>query len=182
MSGVAPPTGPAEGADFRRLMSRWPTGVSVVTTRREARDFGLTVNAFLSVALAPPTVLVSLTHDADTTPELEASGVFAVNLLAHDQRALSERFALTLPPAEKFHGLTVTRGATGAPLLPDTLGAFEARVSRKLDVADHRLFVGEVVRLHPGRAVAPLLYFRSHYAESDGALALTLAAPGAPKG
>ncbi|MHB8351320.1 MAG: flavin reductase family protein [Thermoplasmata archaeon] len=173
MTGAEGPTG--VGADsFRRLMAVWATGVSVVTARAGTEDAGLTVNAFLSVALDPPTILVSLTHDADTVPRLEASGTFAVNLLASDQRALSDRFARAVAPAEKFRGLPVLRGVTGAALLPDTLGALEARVLRRIEVADHLLYLGEVLRLHPGRDARPLLFFRSGYAEEEGTAALRL--------
>jgi flavin reductase (DIM6/NTAB) family NADH-FMN oxidoreductase RutF len=181
MTGPAAPSGTGAAVPFRRLMSRWATGVSVVTTRRGTDDFGLTVNAFLSVAVEPPTVLVSLTHDADSTPAIAASGTYAVNFLAYDQRELSERFARAIEPPEKFAGLTLGRGPTEAPLLPSTLGALEAKVVERIDLADHRLFVGEVVALHPGRDVPPLLFFGSHYAESDGGRSLLLPAP-PPKG
>ena len=167
-------------AAFRRWMGAWATGVSVVTARAAERDHGLTVNAFLSVALEPPTVLVSLQDTADSTPIVERTGAFAVNLLAHDQRALSERFARAIDPATKFEGIELARGSTGAALLPGTLGAIEARVVGVHPIADHRVLVGEVVALHPGREVAPLLFFRARYASSDGRATLTLGAPPAP--
>ena len=168
MTAAVPP------AQFRALMARWATGVGVLTAREGGTDYGLTVNAFLSVALEPPTVLVSLQDTADSTPIVERTGAFAVNLLAHDQRALSERFARTTPPAAKFDGLELARGATGAALLGGTIGALEATVRGIHAVADHRLFVGEVVALHRGREVAPLVFYRSRYATSDGRATLTL--------
>ncbi|HEV2317669.1 MAG TPA: flavin reductase family protein [Thermoplasmata archaeon] len=161
-------------AEFRRLMGHWATGVSVVTASDGGEDHGLTVNAFLSVTLEPPTVLVSLTHDADTTPIVDRTRTFAVNLLAFDQKSLSQKFAEVIPHAAKFDGLEVTRGSTGAPLLTGTLGALEAEVDRHFDVADHRLFLGRIVAVHAGRDVAPLLFFRSRYASSDGSTRLTL--------
>jgi flavin reductase (DIM6/NTAB) family NADH-FMN oxidoreductase RutF len=173
----------AAPTEFRRWMGRWASGVSIVTARSGETDAGLTVNSFLSVTLEPPTVLVALTHLADTTPVLEAARSFAVNLLAFDQRPLSERFALPSTPAEKFELLPLRRGRTGAALLEGTLGAIEAEVEQTFDVADHRLFLGRVVALHPGRDVAPLLFFRSRYSESDGGRSILLAgAEPAPKG
>jgi flavin reductase (DIM6/NTAB) family NADH-FMN oxidoreductase RutF len=162
------PSGGADPAVFRRLMGRWATGVSVVTSHGPAGDVGLTVNAFLSVSLAPPTILISLSRDADSTPVIEATRAFAVNLLAFDQRDLSERFAQAVPPAAKFRDLPLERGATGVPLLAGTLGALEARVRSQLDSSDHRLFLGEVVSVRAGREVPPLLFFRSGYSASDG--------------
>ena len=164
-----PSASTVDSAEFRALMARWPTGVSVVTARDGTADAGLTVNAFLSVSLHPPSVLVSLTLDADTTPVIERTGLFAVNFLAADQRALSERFARTVPSAEKFAGLPVHRGATGVALLEGTLGAIECRVASHVRSYDHILFVGEVVRSERGRDAPPLLFFRSAYAEAEGA-------------
>jgi len=158
-----------DAAGFRQFMGRWPTGVSVVTARDGTLDAGLTVNAFLSVSLAPPSVLVSLTRDADTTPVIERTGRFAVNFLAADQRAVSERFARPSPPAEKFADLPLHRGPGGLALLDGTLGALECRVTSVAPSYDHVLFVAEVVHQEVGRETLPLLYFRSTYAATDGA-------------
>jgi flavin reductase (DIM6/NTAB) family NADH-FMN oxidoreductase RutF len=157
----APP--PVDRGEFRRLMARWATGVSVVTARDGPVDAGLTVNALLSVSLSPPSVLVSLTEDADTTPVIERTGLFAVNFLTADQRALSERFALPSPPAQKFEHVPLHRGPTGLALLDGTLGALECRVVSRTPAYDHVLFVGEVVHQELGRDVPPLLFFRSAY-------------------
>jgi len=181
MTGEPPPAR-IDSGEFRTLMGRWPTGVSVVTARDGPLDAGLTVNAFLSVSLSPPSVLVSLTLDADTAPVIERTGQFAVNFLAADQRALSERFARAVPPAEKFTGVPVHRGATGVALLDGTLGAAECRLVNRVPAFDHALFVGEVVHLERGRDAPPLLFFRSAYAEAEGADRLHLGTHEKPKG
>ena len=157
-----------DASEFRALMSRWATGVSVVTARDGNADAGLTVNAFLSVSLYPPAVLVSLTQDADTTPVIERTGRFVVNFLAADQRALSERFALAVPPSEKFAGVPLHRGTSGIALLDGALGAVECRVTSRVPVYDHVLFVGEVLHQELGREAPPLLFFRSAYSEAEG--------------
>jgi len=165
MSG--PPTASTDGRTFRDLMARWATGVAVVTAHEEGHDAGLTVNALLSVSVAPPSLLISLTLDADTTPVVQRSGAFAINFLAADQRALSERFSRAVPPEEKFRDLHVHRGSTGAALLDGTLGAAECRVVAWTPRYDHVLIVGEVVHQELGRAAAPLLFFQSGYAQAE---------------
>jgi flavin reductase (DIM6/NTAB) family NADH-FMN oxidoreductase RutF len=152
---------------FRRLMGRWATGVSVVTAREGSNDAGLTVNAFLSISLHPPAVLVSLMHDVDSLPVIERSGRFAVNFLAADQRALSERFAQTAPAAEKFRGVPVHRGPNGIPLLDGTLGALECRIASRTPLYDHVFVVGEVEHQELGRDAPPLLFYRSAYGEAE---------------
>jgi flavin reductase (DIM6/NTAB) family NADH-FMN oxidoreductase RutF len=161
-------TPPVDAGRFRSLLARWATGVSVVTAHDEHGDAGLTVNALLSVSLAPPSILVSLSHDADTLPVLERSGYFGASFLTAAQRPLSERFALTLAAAEKFRGVGVHRGPNGTPLLDATLGAVECRVVSRTPAFDHVLVVGEVVHEETGADALPLVFFRSGYAEADG--------------
>ncbi len=175
----ARPFSSSESAAFRGLMARWATGVAVVTARDGPLDAGLTVNALLSVTLSPPSLLISLTQDADTTPVIQRSGTFAVNFLAADQRAVSERFARATSPVEKFRDLPLHRGTTGVALLDGTLGAAECRVAAWTPHVDHVLIVGEVVHQELGRDGPPLLFFRSGYAEPTGPDGLRL--PGTRK-
>ncbi len=168
MSADAQPPAPGPAA-FRAFMARWATGVAVVTAHGDGRDAGLTVNALLSVSLRPPTLLVSLTHDADTTPVIEASGRFGASFLSAGQRALSERFARPIPPEEKFRDLPVRRGGGGLPLLDGGLGTAECRVVDWRPRHDHVLIEGEVVATTLGDPGAlPLLFFGSQYATPVG--------------
>ncbi|MCI4357608.1 MAG: flavin reductase family protein [Thermoplasmata archaeon] len=167
-------------AGFRRLMARWPTGVAIVTTRDGPHDHGLTVNSLLSVSLHPPTLLLSLGVEADSTPAVERSGRFAASFLALGQRSLSERFARTVPSAEKFRDLPVDRSPSGLALVPGAVARLECRVRSVVPVLDHRLVLGEVVWLEPGPDASPLLFHRSSYAEDDGPQRLRLPAPPPP--
>jgi flavin reductase (DIM6/NTAB) family NADH-FMN oxidoreductase RutF len=171
----APEPTASERDRFRGLMSRWATGVSVVTAHDASGDAGLTVNALLSVSLTPPSVLVSLSNDADTLPILERSGYFGACFLAANQRSLSERFALQRPSVEKFRDVAIHRGPNGTPLLEGGLGALECRVARRLPAYDHVLVLGEVVHLEVGTDAPPLLFYRSGYAEPEGLDRLRLA-------
>lgn len=148
------------------MMARWATGVSVVTAHDEGRDRGLTVNAFLSVSLEPPRVLVSISTDADAWPSIHRSGAFAVSVLAASQRGLSQRFASRVPPEEKFAGIDFHRGTTGAALLDGVLAAFECTVDQEISAGDHVLILGRVVAVEEGSDRPPLLFYRSGYAET----------------
>jgi len=164
----------ADPSEFRRLMARWASGVSVVTSRDGERDYGMTVNALLSVSLSPPLLLVSLSSDADTTPVVERSGAFAVSFLSAAQRSLSERFARTVPPEEKFRDLAVVRGRLGPALLEGSLAWAECRVRSASVAADHRLILGEVVTTRFGTDAPPLVFHRSGYARVLGENTLEL--------
>ncbi len=171
------PAPSVEPALFRRMMGRWPTGVAVVTAREHGTDHGLTVNALLSVSLDPPTVLASLGVDADSTPVVERTGRFAASFLSADQRALSERFARTVPSEEKYRGLAVDRTPGGLAVLPGAIARFECEVMSVHPGGDHRLVLGEVRWIDlPGEGM-PLVFHRGSYAEPDGVGGLRL--PGA---
>jgi 3-hydroxy-9,10-secoandrosta-1,3,5(10)-triene-9,17-dione monooxygenase reductase component len=163
---VAPPRH-ADTARFRRLMARWATGVSVVTAHAAGRDDGLTVNSFISVSLEPPRVLISIMTDSDTLTTIRQSQAFAVNVLAANQRGISERFAKRIPSTEKFAGIALHRGETGAALLDGAMAMFECQVAQEIDVGDHVLFLGGAVALEEGPDAPPLLFYRSGYAEAE---------------
>ncbi|MCI4349983.1 MAG: flavin reductase family protein [Thermoplasmata archaeon] len=158
---------PVDPTLFRQQIARWVTGVAIVTAREGSADVGLTVNSLTSIALDPPLLLVSLSEQADTTPVVGRVGTFGVSLLTVHQRALSERFARTLPPAAKFEGVALHRGATGSALLDGALATFDCRVEASHPHGDHRLVIGRVIASETGSDALPLVFFRSRYAPPE---------------
>src|SRR5215212_2105424 len=109
---------------LRQALGRFATGVTVITTRTlDGKLEGLTANSFAAVSLDPPLVLWSLKRHAPSLPNFLASGYFAVNVLARAQEELAHHFAT--PRRDKFAGVPQVPGLGGAPLLRDTLAAFE---------------------------------------------------------
>ena len=90
---------------FRSLLGSWATGVTVVTACDGDRVHGMTVSAFSEVSLEPPLVLVCAEQAANTRPFIDAGGVFAVNVLAQDQEAISNRFASKKDEWRRFESL-----------------------------------------------------------------------------
>lgn len=152
-----------ELARFKAALRRWASGVTIVTTCAGERAFGMTVSAFSSVSLDPPLVLVCADKKAHTHPEIAASGVFAVNLLADDQWDLSNRFATQGNEAVRFEGLACRRGPSGAPWLPDTLAVLDCRVVAAHDAGDHVIYVGEVLAAEFDATRDPLVYYEAGY-------------------
>jgi len=151
--------------DFRKACGLWASGVSIVTTRDTAgKGYGLTMNAVTSLSLDPPLFVVCLDNKSDTLSPLQESKVFAINVLAADQQALSNAFAKKNP--DKFADVPFETGATGAPLLPGRLLGIECTLTAVYPEGDHHIVVGKVEALsrHPAEDAAPLLYFRGRYA------------------
>lgn len=177
MSPTSSPPSTSLPDRFRGVMGRFATGVTVVTAHHLSQDAGMTVNAFLSVTLEPPTVLVSLSTTADTTPLIEASGKFAISILREDQRDLSDRFASRASSTEKFEGVAVHRGRTGAPLLDGSLASIECEVVERHPYATHLLLLGKVVALEEGPEGLPLVFWRSAYAKASQGDRLIMSPP-----
>lgn len=152
----------ARTRQFRAALGSFATGVTIVTTRSAAgEDIGLTANSFNSVSLDPPMVLWSLARKSLSLPAFLESGYFAVHVLAATQEDLSVTFATR--GAEKFAGLTVTRGAGGIPLLPGCSALFQCKTAFNYEGGDHVIFVGEVQEFeHFNRA--PLVFHSGRYA------------------
>ena len=152
--------------EFRLVMGHFATGVSVVTTFEAERPQGITVNAFSSVSLDPPLVMVALDRSRFITPMVRSSGRYAVNVLGADQQALSDCFAHApvSPGREDFCGASWQPGPTGLPIIDGSIATLECTVVETFSAGDHDLFIGQVDSLEQHReGVPPLLYFRRRY-------------------
>ena len=154
-----------EKNELRRVMGHFATGVTVITSIRSSGEMhGLTANAFTSVSLVPPLLLVCIDKKAESYPCFDESKIFTVNVLASDQEALSRRFAVT--GGDKFEGVSYKVGANGAPILDGALAFLECKVTQKIDGGDHTIYIGEIEQAETKTAEGkPLLFFRGGYRE-----------------
>ena len=152
-----------EKNELRRVMGHFATGVTVITSIRSSGELhGLTANAFTSVSLIPPLLLVCIDKKAESYPCFDESKIFTVNVLAGDQEALSRTFAVT--GGDKFKGVSYRIGANGAPILDGALAYLECKVTQKIDGGDHTIYVGEIEQAETKEG-KPLLFFRGGYRE-----------------
>jgi len=153
--------------DFRKAMGSFATGVTVITVDHEGEVHGMTANAFTSVSLDPLLVLVCVDHRSRTHAHLHAKKRFGVNVLAENQRAVSEYYArpiATHEHAEQEAGARFDRTGHGTPVLHGALAYLECRLHTAQDAGDHTIFIAEVEDVVV-REGDPLLYFRSGYRE-----------------
>lgn len=151
-----------DSKEFRDVMSRLASGVTVVTTICDGVPHGLTVSAFSSVSLAPPRVLVCLGNETDSKPLVERSGRFAVHILGRDHAALGPRFAKMIPGAEPdlFAGVSYRTEQTGCPILNDCMAWLDCTTFTTMAVGDHTIFVGSVEAAGYAADGEPVLYYR----------------------
>jgi flavin reductase len=145
-------------ADFRRAVSRFTTGVTVITSRDGNNEIvALTANSFTSVSLSPPTVLVSV-MTGRTLKAINASGRFGISVLPASAKELSSHFGGKRVPGLKpeFEDLG------GSPKLAKALAYFDCLVEKSLVVADHTLLIGAVQDCRYADA-DPLVFYSSQY-------------------
>jgi flavin reductase (DIM6/NTAB) family NADH-FMN oxidoreductase RutF len=165
---LIPPTGVARltpkaravieaAKEFRQVMGRFATGVTVVTTVERGAAHGMTANGFLSVSLRPPLVLVSLGR-CKMNELLPRSGRYGVSVLSHDQHHFAGHFA-----AQKASPVEPTfTWQDGVPLLEGAIAHLVCRVADVHRAGDHVLWIGEVEYL-AHREDEPLLFYTGRF-------------------
>jgi flavin reductase (DIM6/NTAB) family NADH-FMN oxidoreductase RutF len=152
-------------SEFRQAMGSFATGVTIITVDLGGEVHGMTANAFASVSLDPMFVLICVDHTASTHALLHAKKRFGINVLAENQRAISEYYASpvrTHERAEAEAGARFDRTQHGTPILHGSLAYLECRLHSAQDAGDHTIFIAEVEDVVV-RQGDPLLFFRGEY-------------------
>jgi len=144
---------------FRHVMGHFATGVTILASRGPGGEpVGLTVNAFTSVSLDPPLILVCVHKEAEAHESILRSGHFGLSFLERDQEQLALTFAVA-DPEERFKGMEVEAGPAGSPIIPGVMAWLDCRVEGSYPGGDHTIIVGRVVGCE-AKDGDPLLFFK----------------------
>jgi 3-hydroxy-9,10-secoandrosta-1,3,5(10)-triene-9,17-dione monooxygenase reductase component len=147
--------------EFRRLLSAYATGVTVVTAIGQQGPSGATANAVTSLSLDPPMMLACLDRGSRTLSSVRAQGRFGVNALAAGQAALARRFSGKHPEAEKWSEVEWTE-REGLPRLDGILLWVACELRDLIDGGDHLILTGNVIEAEASEG-QPLLFHRGDY-------------------
>lgn len=141
-------------------MSRFATGVTVVTTRYAEECWGMTANAVLSLSLEPPLMLISVDKRSQMHECIVKGQCFAVNILTSEQEEISRRFAMRGP--KDFSGISIEVAETGAPIFSEALAFVDCRLQQIVEGGDHYITIGKIVagKVHQGD---PLIFYGGQY-------------------
>ncbi len=145
---------------FRQVIGNFASGVTVITTREQDTNYGLTASAVTSLTLEPPMLLVCINKNTGTQAAISRTRTFGVNILGQEQAHLAYQFAK--PQSDKFQGVDISYGGLGVPLLTGALARIECRVAADVEVGTHRVFLAEVDSAETSGGV-PLTYFRGTF-------------------
>lgn len=144
--------------------------MTVVTAEYEGELYGITVSAFSSISLEPPVVMVSINNTSSISESILSAEHFAVHILSSGQEQISNAFSSSLSSREKYEGLEIRRGLTGAPIFPGSLAVLECALDQTLAIGTHTLMFGRVVNVEAEEPDSPLIYYYRSYrtlAEGD---------------
>ena len=151
-----------DSRELRNALGTFTTGICVVTANPEGfAPFGLTVNSFAAVSLDPALVLWSLQNDSECMAAFAKADRYAVNILASDQLALSNKYA-----SKAEHALEAAHyriGRHGLPVIRGAVTSFECDIWARYPGGDHLILVGEVKQMSSSPNKSPLLFDRGQY-------------------
>jgi flavin reductase (DIM6/NTAB) family NADH-FMN oxidoreductase RutF len=125
------------------------TGVTVVTAfGLDGEPIGFTANSFASVSLVPPLLLVCIAKTSRSYAAMSSSALFAVNVLAEDQKEVSNTFAR--PVEDRFAGVLWRKGPHGSPVFEGAAAWFDCAMERVIEAGDHAIMLGRVEAFHNG--------------------------------
>lgn len=152
--------------DFRTVLGSFATGVTVITSRGDdGEGFGMTANAFSSLSLDPPLVLICVISGTSGAEVIQRNEVFAVNILASHQEPISRYFSWKdrARGTDAFGEIPHHVVATGCPLLKGAAAYLDCRLVDTHEAGDHVIFIGEVLAVGVDSTAEPLLFHGGSY-------------------
>ena len=155
---------PVDPADYRKALSCFATGVTVVTAHWQNQDWGMTCNSFSSVSLEPPLVLWSIRKAASSLAAFTQSGGFTVSVLSQHQSAVASQFA-TGDMASRFAGVPLQPLPSQRQRLTEAAAWFDCDLHQLVDAGDHHIVIGRVQSLGWRDDATALTFWRSRFGQ-----------------
>lgn len=149
---------PFDTRAFRNACGKFATGITVVTVEIDGAIHGMTANAFMSVSLDPPLVVVSVGKKAHMHTYLTQCERYAISILNRDQEAYSGHFA-GFPPKDFVPAFEQRQGH---PVVANAIAYFVTRRYTAYEAGDHTLYIGQVEYFESNEQ-DPVLYYVGKY-------------------
>jgi len=150
---------------FKQVMRHLAGAVSVVTVGRGEDRTGFTATSVSSFSVEPPSILVCLNRSSSSWEALQRHRHFCVNILAHDQHHVADRFAGAqgAKGAGRYEGAQWQPLVTGALSLADALTVIDCELEESIDRHSHSILIGRVKAVAARHDAQPLLYWHGAY-------------------
>ena len=146
--------------NFKKTLSTFATGITVVTTKYNSILYGKTINSFSSLSLSPPLVLFSLDKKSSKLEIFKHSKKITINILSKKQKIISNNFAKKKPDWNKIEYDIIKNGN---PIIKNCVSNLDCKIIDKLKKGDHIIFVCKVLQVINNNKLEPLIYYNSKY-------------------
>ena len=148
---------------FRSAMGLFATGVTVISYVADGAPACMTANAFMSVSMDPPLVVVSVRKQSRFNDVVQAGVCYGVSFLAESQQHISAHFG-----GKRDENLAVPYVYhQGTPLIGGSLAHIVARTTAVHEAGDHYLYIARIEHLQLGEQRKPLVFFSGKYKQVE---------------
>ena len=146
--------------NFKKTLSAFATGITVVATKYNSNLYGKTINSFSSLSLSPPLVLFSLDIKSSKLNIFIKCETITINILSNKQQLVSNNFAKKNPDWKDidYHSLK-----NGNPIIENCVSNLDCKIIDKIKKGDHIIFICQVSKVINNDKLKPLIYYNSKY-------------------
>ena len=145
---------------FKKTLSKFTTGVTVVCINNKDGIYGKTVNSFNSLSLQPPLVLFSLGNYSSSIKKYLKTKYLSINILSKKQINISNNFSSKKPTLKN---IKFFEGTNNTVLINDCVANLECKLTDKIKKGDHVIFICKVINVYNNNKLKPLTYYNSRY-------------------
>ncbi len=146
--------------NFKKTLSKFTTGITVVATNNSSVLYGKTINSFSSLSLSPPLVLFSLDKKSSKLKIFKNSKKISINILSRNQKIISNNFAKKTPD---WNDVEYEILNNGNPIIKNCVANLDCEIIDKIKKGDHIIFICKVLQVLNNYKLKPLIYYNSSY-------------------
>ena len=131
-----------ESEDFRKVLGKYPTGVTLVSSKDDQGPFAMVIGSFGSVSLDPPLVQFMPAKESETWSRIKKTGRYCVNVLGEQQLDLSNSFFNK--DKDPFEAINWSESTLGSPIIEGCVAWIDCLIGDVHEAGDHYIVIGEV--------------------------------------
>jgi len=145
---------------FKEAISKYTTGIAIITTNINEKFIGKTVNSFTSLSLTPPLVLFSLDKKSSSLKNYKESPNLGINILARNQKNTANYFSKRKPI---WGNTKYFLSTNNIPMIKECVVNIDCKKIKTISQGDHIIFICKVNKILINNIDKPLIYFNSQY-------------------
>ena len=146
--------------NFKKALSKFSTGITVIATNKNSVLYGKTINSFSSLSLSPPLVLFSLDVKSSKLKIFKNTKFISINVLSEKQKFISDNFAKNTP---NWGNIDYKLLKSGNPIIKNCVSNLDCKILNKIKKGDHIIFICKVLKVMISDKLKPIIYFNSKY-------------------